>query len=114
MAYKATTNELLVFKCKGYLDSGGVHAAHFLPGSKYAHRYKPFHNAVLRDTGLERLRTQCAERGLCPPDVKIRLGLIHGHATSHNAGLLTDIFCGKQLPSVWARVTATAPYTNLR
>jgi hypothetical protein len=38
IAYRATSNELLALECKSYLDSGGVHAAHFLPGAKYAHR----------------------------------------------------------------------------
>jgi hypothetical protein len=92
IAYRATSNELLALECKSYLDSGGVHAAHFLPGSKYAHRYKLFHDPILRETVLERLRLQCAERGLCPADVKVRLGLIHGHVTSHNAPLLAEIF----------------------
>lgn len=92
VAYHAARNELLALECKSYLDSGGVHAAHFLPGSKYAHRYKLFHDATLRDTVLERLRLQCVERGLCPANVDVRLGLIHGHATAHNAPLLEAIF----------------------
>jgi hypothetical protein len=92
IAYRATSNELLALECKSYLDSGGVHAAHFLPGSKYAHRYKLFHDPVLRETVLERLRLQCVELGLCPADVTVRLGLIHGHVTSHNAPLLAKIF----------------------
>jgi hypothetical protein len=92
IAYRATSNELLALECKSYLDSGGVHAAHFLPGSKYAHRYKLFHDPVLRETVLERLRLQCVELGLCPADVSVRLGLIHGHVTSHNAPLLARIF----------------------
>ena len=92
IAYRSATNELLALECKSYLDSGGVHAAHFLPGSKYAHRYKLFHAPILRETVLERLRQQSIERGLCPDDVTVRLGLIHGHVTSHNAPLLVDIF----------------------
>ena len=66
IADRATTNELLALECKSYLDSGGVHAAHFNPGHKLAHRYKLFHDPLLRDTVLERLRLQCIERGLCP------------------------------------------------
>ena len=93
IAYRAVTNELLALECKSYLDSGGVHAAHFLPGSKYAHRYKLFHDQVLRDTVLGRLKLQCIERGLCPSDVTVRLGLIHAHATSHNAPLLAAASC---------------------
>lgn len=92
VAYSASRNELLALECKSYLDSGGVHAAHFAPGSKYAHRYKLFHDPVLRGTVLERLRSQFVERGLCAADVRVRLGLIHAHATSHNAALLAGIF----------------------
>lgn len=92
VAYRPTSNELLALECKSYLDSGGVHAAHFEPGSKYAGRYKLFHDVVLRETVLERLRLQFAECGLCPPEATVKLGLIHGHATSHNAGLLAAIF----------------------
>ena len=65
---------------------------HFLPGAKLAHRYKLFHDPVLRDTVLGRLRMQCVERGFCSPDVTVRLGLVHAHATKHNALLLREIF----------------------
>ena len=92
IAYRATTNELFALECKSYLDSGGVHAAHFTPGHKLAGRYKLFNDAVLRDTVLERLRLQCVERGLCPADVTVRLGLIYGHATKSNAALLERKF----------------------
>lgn len=92
VAWSAARNELLALECKSYLDSGGVHAAHFLPGSKYAHRYKLFHDLVLRSTVLERLRLQCVEQGLCTADAIVRLGLVHGHVTSHNAPLLARIF----------------------
>lgn len=92
VAYSASRNELLALECKSYLDSGGVHAAHFQPGSKYAHRYKLFHDPVLRETVLERLRVQHIEHGFCASDVSVRLGLIHAHATSHNAPLLAEIF----------------------
>jgi hypothetical protein len=92
IAWHAARNELLALECKSYFDSGGVHAAHFQAGSRYAHRYKLFHDTVLRETVLERLRLQCIERGLCPVDATVRLGLIHGHATDHNAPLLAQIF----------------------
>lgn len=92
VAYHAGRGELLALECKSYLDSGGVHAAHFESGSRYAHRYKLFHDPVLRETVLERLKLQCVERGLCPTDAVVRLGLIHGHATKHNAPRLADIF----------------------
>ena len=92
IAYSPRRNELLALECKSYLDSGGVHAAHFLPGAKLAHRYKLFHDSVLRDAVLGRLKLQCVERGLCPAGAVVHLGLIHGHATKHNAALLREIF----------------------
>lgn len=92
VAWSAQKNELLALECKSYLDSGGVHAAHFLPGAKYAHRYKLFHDSELRDTVLGRLKSQCVERGLCSADAAVRLGLVHGHATSGNALRLKEIF----------------------
>ncbi len=95
VAYRPATNELLALECKSYLDSGGVHAAHFLAGSKYAHRYKLFHDPTLRTTVLDRLLNQFVEAGLCPPDATVRLGLIHAHATPHNAVLLTPLFAAK-------------------
>jgi hypothetical protein len=92
IAWHSTRNELLALECKSYHDSGGVHAAHFRPGSKYAFRYKLFHDAVLRTTVLNRLKLQCVERGLCPADATVRLGLVYSHATKHNTPLLDEIF----------------------
>lgn len=92
VAWSTQKNELLALECKSYLDSGGVHAAHFLPGAKYAHRYKLFHDSELRDTVLIRLKSQCVERGLCSADASVRLGLVHGHATNGNALRLAGIF----------------------
>lgn len=92
VAYQASSNEVLALECKSYLDSGGVHAAHFAEGSRYATRYKLFHDHVLRETVLDRLRLQMVERGLCAADARIRLGLVHAHVTSRNAVLLKQIF----------------------
>lgn len=92
VAYSATSNEILALECKSYLDSGGVHAAHFVEGSRYATRYKLFHDATLRDTVLERLRLQMIESGLCASNAQVRLGLVHAHVTSRNAALLAEIF----------------------
>jgi hypothetical protein len=84
VAYKPFTNELLALECKSYLDSGGVHAAHFLEGSKYAHRYKLFHDAKLRRVVLSRLKQQFVDAGLCQDDAVVQLGLVHGHSTGRN------------------------------
>lgn len=93
VAYHATQNRLLAIECKSYLDSGGVHAAHFDAGSRYAHRYKLFHEPVLRETVLARLKQQCVAEGYCPADADISLGLAYGHATPHNDALIRDYFC---------------------
>lgn len=76
-----------MLECKSYLDSGGVHAAHFEPGSRYAHRYKLFHDPTLREVVLARLVAQMTACGLVPADVTVTLGLIHAHATPYNAAL---------------------------
>lgn len=95
VAFHAPSNEILALECKSYLDSGGVHAAHFEEGSRYAKRYKLFHDAVLRQTVLDRLRNQMIDCGLCAANASVRLGLVHAHATSHNAALLRDIFASQ-------------------
>lgn len=92
VAFSPLRNELLVLECKSYLDSGGVHAAHFRESSRYAHRYKLFHSAVLRETVLGRLKSQFSACGLCRSDTSVGFGLIHGHSTPYNASLLADIF----------------------
>lgn len=92
VAYHPATDELLALECKSYLDSGGVHAAHFECGSRYAHRYKLFHDEVLRQTVLDRLKAQFVERGLCRSEAQVKLGLIHAHASAFNAALLADRF----------------------
>ena len=79
-------------ECKSYLDSGGVHAAHFLPGAKYSHRYKLFHDEVLRDVVLHRLKLQFTEAGLCRDDTSVRLGLVLGHATKGSWTSLCERF----------------------
>lgn len=92
VVWKPSQQTLLALECKSYLDSGGVHAAHFLPGSRYAHRYKLFHDPVLRETVLGRLKQQFVESGLCSPDDRVQLGLVHAHATPGNAARLAAHF----------------------
>lgn len=92
VAYQPVKDELLALECKSYLDSGGVHAAHFQAGSKYAHRYKLFHDKNLCDVVLNRLKTQFVEGGLCRDDTVVRLGLVLGHATKGNWTRLVEKF----------------------
>jgi len=79
VAYSGRENELLAVECKSYLDSAGVRAASF-DGPKAADetRYKLFSDASLRDVVLNRLETQLAEQGFCPPGTKARLCLVAG------------------------------------
>ena len=92
VAYRPATNVLLALECKSYFDSGGVHAAHFLEGAKYAHRYKLFPDTTLRRVVLDRLKQQFVSAGLCPTDAVVRLGLVHGYATEGNSQRLREIF----------------------
>lgn len=96
IAFRPVARELLVLECKSYLDSGGVHAAHFTPGARLAGRYKLFNSPSLRTTVLNRLRHQLAAAGLCLDDVDLRLGLVYAHATEFNAALLMKRFAAEQ------------------
>jgi hypothetical protein len=83
VAYRGSSNELLVVECKSYLDSAGVRLASF-DGPKAADetRYKLFSDERLRTVVLGRLACQLAEQGFCPDGVTARLclaaGKIHG------------------------------------
>ena len=92
VAFRPATNMLLALECKSYFDSGGVHAAHFLEGAKYAHRYKLFHDTTLRRVVLDRLKQQFVDAALCPTDAVVQLGLVYGHATEGNSHRLREIF----------------------
>jgi len=96
VAYSPARSELLAVECKSYIDSGGVHAAHFAPGSRYAHRYKLFHDEVLRETILGALGATFGRSGLCPPDVKVRLALACTHVTGFNRQRLSPLFEAQQ------------------
>jgi hypothetical protein len=95
VAYRPASNELLALECKSYLDSGGVHAAHFYPDARLAGRYKLFNKPALREVVLARLRDQMIERGFCPHDVQLRLGLVYAHATPVNEQRLAERFAAE-------------------
>ena len=98
VAYRPADNVLLALECKSYFDSGGVHAAHFLEGAKYAHRYKLFHDPTLRQVVLDRLKQQFAGAGLCRDDTIVQLGLVYGHATEGSSQRLREIFVAAKWP----------------
>lgn len=75
VAYKGSSNELMVIECKSYLDSPGVRARG-LAGrdSKEAARYKLFNDSVLRKTVLGRLKKQLVASG--PALVRLQLDFV--------------------------------------
>jgi hypothetical protein len=77
VAYRGSTNELLVVECKSFLDSTGVK---FRNGKfESEERYKLFSNKLLRDTVLRRLKRQLVAKGSCPQNLKARLCMAAGH-----------------------------------
>ena len=80
LAYNGKWNKLLVVECKSFLDSRGVY---FHDGAlQPASTYKFFSNPVLRDVVLRRLKVQCVEAGLCPPNPSVEACLAAGHVAN--------------------------------
>ncbi len=76
VAYKGSTNEILVVECKSYLDSGGVgFDSLFLGPADPKSRYKLFREDTLRDIVFSRLTTQLVAEGTVRPEPTIRLCL---------------------------------------
>lgn len=79
VAYKGSSNSLLVVECKSFLDSRGVSAAAFAgPDQNRPDRYKLFTDSVLRSVVLGQLQTQLVEAGFCRPSPKTTLCLVAG------------------------------------
>lgn len=85
IAYKASTNTVLVVECKSYLDSRGVTSTGFI-GDKESvkKRYKLFNEKILRETVFERLAIQLRGLGLVSGEPKIKLCLAAGNIASEN------------------------------
>ena len=81
VAYKGSTNEILVVECKSFLDSRGVAYADVTGRSNFK-RYKLFNEKVLRDTVLNRLKRQLVEEGACAKNPHVRLCLAAGKVVS--------------------------------
>ena len=76
VAYRGSTNDILVVECKSYLDSRGVL---FRNGTfKSEARYKLFTDSVLRSVVLARLAEQLQSTQACAPSPNIRLCLAVG------------------------------------
>ena len=65
LAYKPGSQELLLIECKGYM-SGVLYESLNNPKSKYASKYKLFHNAPLRKMLRGNLAKQLTAQGLLP------------------------------------------------
>lgn len=76
IAYKGSTNEILVVECKSFLDSPGVifREGRFEPEN----RYKLFTDDDLRKAVFEHLVQQLQEAGTCVQSPKVRLCLAAG------------------------------------
>jgi hypothetical protein len=88
VAYKGTTNELLVVECKSFLDSLGVPVAAF-DGTRPEEeaRYKLFFDSVLRRVVLARLAKDFTSMGFCRRRPKLRLCLAAGKIWGDEASL---------------------------
>ena len=80
VAYKGSTNSLLVVECKSYLNSPGVRFSSFDGSSeREANRYKLFNEEGLRKVVFNRLSMQLVESGFCPKPPEITLCLVAGN-----------------------------------
>jgi hypothetical protein len=79
VAYKGSTNELLVVECKSYLDSPGVRCR-AVDGSNHseAKRYKLFNDDTLRRVVFSRLSKQLENSGACAQSPILMLALAAG------------------------------------
>ena len=77
LAYKGSTNEVLVIECKSYLDSRGIV---FRSGGFGApKRFKLFVEAKVREVVLGRLVAQLVETGACAKEPRVTLCLAAGN-----------------------------------
>lgn len=105
IAYKGSTNEVLVVECKSYLDSRGVVFQNDQFGNPK--RYKLFTDATLREVVLNRLSIQLVSTGACAPAPKLTLGMAIGKiARTTDVKGLNDHFADKGwrlFDSAWIR-----------
>lgn len=106
IAYKPSTNELLIVECKSYLDSQGVgHRAFTVPDSPNWNRYKLFNRPELYKIVSKRLMQQLKREGrISKPYPKPKLCLAAGKIYSnHEADLQThfDMKGWKLLTPEW-------------
>ena len=85
VAYKASSNEILMVECKSYLDSYGVRFSGFDgSNSKEASRYKIFNDGTLRRVVRSRMVHEMCAAGLATESPDVRLVLVCGKIKSDN------------------------------
>ncbi|HEV7570998.1 MAG TPA: hypothetical protein VGQ21_05820 [Thermoanaerobaculia bacterium] len=97
IAYKPSTNELLVIECKSYLDSPGVRLAAF-HGEDAAKKdlFKLFNRSPLRDVVLASLVQQLRGEGLLVAnEPTIQLVLVAGKVYSNDEAKLRVLFADR-------------------
>ena len=109
-----------MIECKSYFDSRGVKAADLIDCEADHSRYKLFVDAVLRETVLNRLRTQLYDAKSLPAEPAIVLCLAAGRvATAKDRDRIKAHFDERRwlfLDEQWAqdglRALATGGYDN--
>lgn len=90
VAYRGSTNEVLMIECKSYLDSTGVRIG-ALNGAeaRFAERFKLFNDPALLRVVRRRLVLQLVQGGFCRPRPKVTLCLAAGRIANeaHRAAL---------------------------
>jgi hypothetical protein len=97
IAYKPSTNELLVIECKSFLDSRGVMHAGF-HGREDAEKdvYKMFNRPRLRSRVFSCLVEQLRAEGLITgPDPTPKLVLVAGKVYANDEPKLVELFAAK-------------------
>lgn len=94
VAYKPSTNELLIVECKSYLDSQGVgHKAFTVPDSPNWNRYKLFNRPEHYNIVKKRLVQQMKREGrIATPAPKPKLCLVAGKIYSDHEAELQSHF----------------------
>lgn len=94
LAYKPSSNELLVVECKSYLDSTGVaYESISDSNSRSAKRFKLFTEPMTRTVVLERLKQQLIANQMILPQTRVSLGLAVGKFRSQkDSTLLRALF----------------------
>jgi hypothetical protein len=106
VAFKPSTNEILVVECKSYLDSPGVRFEHFHGrGDAEKDVYKMFNRRQLREVVLSAVVDQLRREGLVTEEKpKVRLVLVAGNIYTGSESKLREMFeakCSKLTGGRW-------------